>query len=35
MVPGGVGPQARRVMENLKNIIESSNSSMDKVVNHH
>jgi 2-iminobutanoate/2-iminopropanoate deaminase len=32
MVPGGVGAQARMVMENLKNIIEYSGSTMDKVV---
>lgn len=32
LVPGGVGPQARMVMENLKNIIESAGSSMGKVV---
>jgi 2-iminobutanoate/2-iminopropanoate deaminase len=32
LVPGGVGPQARMVMENLKNIIEFSGSNMGKVV---
>ena len=32
MVPGGVGPQTRAVMENLKAIIEHSGSSMSKVV---
>ena len=32
MVPGGVGPQARQVMENLKNIIEECGFSMSKVV---
>ena len=32
MVPGGVGPQARMVMENLKTIIEYSGSNMGKVV---
>ena len=32
MVPGGVGAQVRRVMENLKAIIESSGSDMSKVV---
>jgi len=32
MVPGGVGPQAKMVMENLKNIIESAGSNMGKVV---
>lgn len=32
LVPGGVGPQARMVMENLKNIIESAGSNMGKVV---
>ena len=32
LVPGGVGAQARRVMENLKNIIECAGSDMSKVV---
>lgn len=32
MVPGGVGAQTRKVMENLKSIIEHSGSSMEKVV---
>jgi len=31
-VPGGVGAQARRVLENLKAIVECSGSDMSKVV---
>jgi 2-iminobutanoate/2-iminopropanoate deaminase len=32
LVSGGVGSQARQALENLKNIIESSGSSLQKVV---
>ena len=32
LVPGGVGCQARRVLENLKNIVEFSGSNLRKVV---
>jgi reactive intermediate/imine deaminase len=32
LVPGGVGPQARQALENLKHVLESSGSNMNKVV---
>lgn len=32
MVDGGVGPQARQVLENLKNIVEAGGSSLSSVV---
>ena len=32
LVPGGVGAQARQVLENLKNIVEASGSDLSKVV---
>lgn len=32
LVAGGVGPQARQVLTNLKNIVDESGSSMTKVV---
>lgn len=32
IVPGGVGPECRQVLENLKAIVEASGSSIDKVV---
>jgi 2-iminobutanoate/2-iminopropanoate deaminase len=32
VVPGGVGPQTARVLENLKIILEAGGSSLDKAV---
>jgi 2-iminobutanoate/2-iminopropanoate deaminase len=32
LVPGGVGAQARRALENLKNVIEASGSNLSKVM---
>ena len=32
IVPGGVGPQARQVLENLKAIVEAGGSDLSKVV---
>jgi 2-iminobutanoate/2-iminopropanoate deaminase len=32
LVPGGIGAQTRMVLENLKNIVESSGSNMANVV---
>ena len=32
LVDGGIGPQTRQVMENMKAIVEAGGSSMDKVV---
>jgi 2-iminobutanoate/2-iminopropanoate deaminase len=32
LVPGGLGPQARQVLENMKNILEASGASLSKVV---
>jgi 2-iminobutanoate/2-iminopropanoate deaminase len=32
MVPGGVGPETRQVLENIKMIVEHAGSSMDKIV---
>lgn len=32
LVTGGVGPQARQVLTNMKNIVEESGSSMSQVV---
>eukprot|EP01039_Chlorochromonas_danica_P001779 gene1779-1944_t len=32
MVPGGVGPQARRVLENLKAIVTTAGSDLSKAV---
>ena len=32
MVPGGVEPQTRRTLENIKAILEAAGSSMDRVV---
>jgi len=32
VVPGGVGPQTARVLENLKIILEAAGSSLDKAV---
>ena len=32
LVPGGVGPQARQVLTNMKNVLEAGGSSMSKVV---
>eukprot|EP01038_Epipyxis_sp_PR26KG_P009899 gene9899-13317_t len=32
IVPGGIAPQVKMVMENLKNIVEASGSNMSKVV---
>jgi len=32
MVPGGIVEQARRVMENLKAVLEAAGSSLDRVV---
>ena len=32
LMPGGIGPEARQVLTNLKNIVEESGSNMSKVV---
>ena len=32
LVPGGITPESERTMENLKNILESNGSSVDRVV---
>lgn len=32
IVPGGINEQTRQVMENLKNVVEASGSSMSKVL---
>ncbi len=32
LAPGGVGPQARQVLENMKNVLDAAGSSMSKVV---
>lgn len=31
-VPGGVGPETRQTLENIKRVLEHANSSMDRVV---
>ncbi len=32
LVPGGIGPQTRRVLENLRAILEAAGMSLDRVV---
>ncbi len=32
LVPGGIGPQTRRVLENLRAILEAAGTSLDRVV---
>jgi reactive intermediate/imine deaminase len=32
LVPGGIGPETRQTMENIKRVLESVGSSMDRVV---
>lgn len=32
LVPGGIGPETRQTMTNIKNLLERNGSSMDKVV---
>jgi 2-iminobutanoate/2-iminopropanoate deaminase len=32
IVPGGIAPETRQTLENIKNILEEAGSSMDKVV---
>jgi reactive intermediate/imine deaminase len=32
LVPGGVGPETRQVLENVKRVLESAGSSLDRVV---
>jgi 2-iminobutanoate/2-iminopropanoate deaminase len=32
LVPGGIGPETRQTMENIKRLLESVGSSMDRVV---
>eukprot|EP01036_Dinobryon_divergens_P015862 gene15862-21491_t len=32
LVPGGVGPQTRQALENMKNIVQAGGSDMSKVV---
>jgi reactive intermediate/imine deaminase len=32
VVPGGVGPETRQTLENIKRVLEQAGSSMDRVV---
>lgn len=32
LVPGGIGPETRQTLENIKRLVESAGSSMDRVV---
>jgi 2-iminobutanoate/2-iminopropanoate deaminase len=32
LVPGGIGPETKQIMENMKAILEQNSSSMDKII---